>query len=253
MRGVVRLIALAARGRSRSKSCNPSPSGLIAMCGRFTLKTPTNVLIEEFGLDALPPLEPRYNIAPTQPVLAVRRAPDGGREGALLRWGLVPFWADDLAIGNRMINARAETVAVKPAYRNAFRLRRCLIVADGFYEWKVEGRVRQPYYFRLADDRPLAFAGLWERWEKRGDVVESCALIVTEANLQARKIHDRMPVILPRDTYDLWLDTAANQRQLTALLHPYDASGLVIYPVSRLVNKSANDLPECVVPIAPAP
>jgi putative SOS response-associated peptidase YedK len=220
------------------------------MCGRFTLRTSGVVLAEFFGLAEVPPLQPRYNIAPTQPVPVVRMAPEQeGRELVLLRWGLIPSWADDPSIGNRLINARADTVAAKPAFRSAFRRHRCLVVADGFYEWqKLDGK-KQPYFIRLRDDRPFAFAGLWEHWDRGGGPVESCTILTTEANERVGAIHDRMPVILdPRD-HDLWLDPdMQDPKQLQPLLGPYPGEAMTAYPVGTLVNNPRNDDPKCVEP-----
>jgi putative SOS response-associated peptidase YedK len=223
------------------------------MCGRFTLKAKPEAVAAAFGLPSLPLLEPRYNVAPTQTVAAVRLDRDtGSRRLDLLRWGLVPGWADDPAIGNRMINARAETVAVKPAYRHAFKARRCLVVADGFFEWQKRGGRKQPYHIRLTDDRPFAFAGLWEHWERETGVVDSCALITTEPNELVRPIHERMPAILRREDYDRWLDPAVTDPAvLSAMLGPYPAAEMVAVPVSTLVNAPAHDQPECVHPAHP--
>src|SRR5512145_1766858 len=181
------------------------------MCGRFTLFSPQEMLAEIFGVPGGPFPAPSYNIAPTRQVAAVRVPPGGaGRELALLRWGLIPAWAKEAAIGDRMINARAETASSRHAFGSALRKRRCILPADGFYEWKREGARKRPWYVRRADGAPFAFAGLWERWQGEGsDPVESCAILTTDANDLLAPIHDRMPVILaPRD-FDLWLDPAA--------------------------------------------
>jgi putative SOS response-associated peptidase YedK len=221
------------------------------MCGRFTLKAKPETIAAEFGLDDVPPLEPRFNVAPTQGVAAVRLDQETGvRRLGLLRWGLVPSWADDPAIGNRMIYARAETVAEKPAYRNAFKSRRALIVADGFYEWQKQASRKQPFHIRPKDDRPFAIAGLWEHWERETRTVDSCALITTGPNELMQTIHDRMPVILRREDYGLWLDPAVKDAAvLAALLRPYPAEEMVATPISTLVNNPANDRPECVRPL----
>jgi putative SOS response-associated peptidase YedK len=208
------------------------------MCGRYTLRTPAERLKGEFRLRELPPVEARYNISPAQNVLAVRQAA-GGREAVLLKWGLIPSWAEDDSMSARLINARGETVAEKPAFRNAFRRRRCVIPADGAYEWKRGGGGRrQPFYFRMRDGRPFGFAGLWDRWEGRdGDAVESCAIITTEANEIFLEAHERMPVILPPEAYDVWLDEGVRDMELLkGLLRPYNASEMVAYPVSSRVN-----------------
>lgn len=225
------------------------------MCGRFTLRSPAGVVAEEFGLLDVEPLRPRYNIAPTQPVAVIRRSPksrDAPRQLVMLRWGLVPSWAADPKIGNRLINARAETVAEKPAFRAALRRRRCLVAADGFFEWRRTGSAKQPYFIRRVDDRPFAFAGLWEIWEGPDHtLLESCALITTEANALMASIHDRMPVILSPDHYALWLDPAMEDpRQLLPLLRPCPSEAMVAHPVSTHVNDPRHDDPRCVVPAA---
>ncbi len=211
------------------------------MCGRFTLRTPASEVAKEFGLLSVPELFPRYNIAPTQNVAAVRLGEGGQGELSMFRWGLVPSWADDAAISKGLINARAETVATKPAFRRAFAKRRCLIPCDGFYEWAKDGSAKQPYHFTL--DRGLfALAGLWERW---GDV-ESCTIITTTANEVTSRFHDRMPVILPRGGYAAWLDPQfENLDHLQSLLRPCPADGMTATPVSRVVNNPRNDVPEC--------
>jgi putative SOS response-associated peptidase YedK len=216
------------------------------MCGRFLLMTSGRDIAEHFDLADTPELFPRYNIAPTQPVLAVRAA-GAGREGALLRWGLVPSWARDTK--QAPINARAETAADKPTFRHAMRKRRCLIPADGFYEWlALEGR-KQPYCFRQVDGRPFAFAGLWERWEGPEGPVESCAILTTEANELVRPVHDRMPVILPERHWATWLDAGLQGAgELVPLLRPYPADAMRAYPVGPLVNNPRNDGPECLAP-----
>ena len=222
------------------------------MCGRFTLRTPTHRLAEAFGVDALPNLAPRYNIAPTQDVVAIRHA-DAGRGLAMLRWGLIPGWAKDPAIGSRMINARAETVAEKPSFRAAFRQRRCLVAADGFFEWqKVAEGPKQPYYIRLESDEPFAIAGLWERWrDPAGETVESCTLITTEANAELAPIHHRMPVIISPADYDAWLEPhPASAEALHDLLRPYPGAEMTAFPISRHVNNVRNDDPACIEPAA---
>jgi putative SOS response-associated peptidase YedK len=221
------------------------------MCGRFTLRAPASVVAAQFGLFEVAPFAPRFNIAPSQTIAVVRVPGDQGRssrELAWLRWGLIPSWADDPAIGSRMINARSETAADKPAFRAALRRRRCLVVADGFYEWKKEGKARQPYFIHFRDDRPFGFAGLWEVWEGANHAaIESCTLLTTEANGVLRPIHDRMPVIVAPGDYALWLDPAMQDpKRVVPLLRPYPEAEIEAYPVNRLVNSPANDDPKCV-------
>ena len=220
------------------------------MCGRYTRKEDLARLAEVLKV-ILPHLKPSYNIAPSQMVAAVRVKPESGdRECVELKWGLIPSWAKDPSIGNKMINARGETVAEKPAFRKAFRQRRCLVLADGFYEWKREGKAKQPYYIYLKDNQPFAFAGLWERWEDGKDqTIESCALITTGSNAIMEPIHHRMPVILDPNSYDVWLDPAVQDvNTLNELLRPYTANEMVSYPVSIMVNNPRNDSPRCIEP-----
>jgi putative SOS response-associated peptidase YedK len=217
------------------------------MCGRFTLRTSPQVIAEIFGLSALPELEPRYNVAPTQSVAAVRHQVKGpGRELVWLRWGLVPAWADDPSIGNRMINARAETAASKPAFRAAFKSRRCLIVADGFYEWQSHGGKKQPFFIGRKDQLPFGLAGLWEHWEHGGQELETCTILTTEANSLLQPLHDRMPVIVPEQEFELWLDPAVTKaEQVEPILRPYPAGEMTAYPVNPIVNSPRNDVPAC--------
>ena len=227
------------------------------MCGRFTLHTSPEQLAEHFDLEETPPLAARYNIAPTQPVAIVR--PDreaSSREWALVHWGLIPSWAKEPGIGARMINARGETVAEKPSFRAALRRRRCLLPADGFYEWKKEGRSKQPFHIRLRSQEPFAFAGLWETWTAPdGSELQSCTLITTEANELMATVHDRMPVILAPEDYAQWLGTGkdADAReidQLQHLLRPFDAELMEAYPVSQQVNNPQVEGPAGIAPIA---
>ena len=221
------------------------------MCGRYSLTTPVEAIRALFGFDALPNLAPRYNIAPGQDVAAVRVPASGdGREFTAFRWGLVPSWAKDPAIGNRMINARAETVAEKPSFRAAFRHRRCLIPADGFYEWQKQDKgPKQPYRITLEGGTPFAFAGLWEHWQDPGgDEIETCTIVTTEANDTLTPIHHRMPVILDENAFEAWL--AADPKEAGALLQPYRGR-IETTPISTLVNKVANDGPEIIEPVAP--
>jgi putative SOS response-associated peptidase YedK len=222
------------------------------MCGRFTLTTPTPVLAELFLFPEPESQPPRYNVAPTQLIATVRAPSDiKHRELALCRWGLIPSWANDPAIGNRMINARAETAAEKPAFRSPLRHRRCLVLADGFYEWQKQEAKKQPYYFRMRDGKPFAFAGLWDRWHEGDQAVETCTILTTEANDLVRPIHERMPLILAPEDYDRWLDPAVQKpEQVKPLLHPYRSDVMETYPVSSTVNNPRNDVPRCVEPAA---
>lgn len=220
------------------------------MCGRFTQRSKLNLLLQQFSLQDADwlPTDPRYNIAPSQEVVAVRTDSAGNREAAQLRWGLIPSWADDPKIGYRMINARAETVASKPSFRTAFKRRRCLIPADGFYEWKKEGKAKQPYLIELDDGELFAFAGLWEGWggDDRPNI-ESCTIITTEANELMSELHHRMPVILSPDDYQQWLDPANDDYDgLEKLLDPYPADQMQYRPVSRTVNNARNEGPDCI-------
>lgn len=222
------------------------------MCGRFTLTAEVSALQESFPWLYIPPeITPRYNIAPTQPVAVV--ANDGKNRLDFYTWGLIPAWAKDPQIGSRMINARAETLAEKPSFKTAFRRRRCLILADGFYEWQKQptGKAKTPMYIRLASQQPFAFAGLWERWNSQdGSMILSCTIITTEPNELMQTIHNRMPVILPAEAYQKWLEPGEqNLEELAPLLKPYPAEHMVGHPVSTLVNSPANDLPQCIVPL----
>lgn len=209
------------------------------------------VLVRQFRLDVAEPLRPRYNIAPTQDVPVVRTTPDGQRELVMMRWGLVPSWADDPAIGNRMINARGETVAEKPSFRAALKKRRCLVVADGYFEWKKTGKAKQPYLFHFDDDRPFALAGLWERWSKGGEPLETCTIITTDASPLAATAHDRMPVILDGAALDMWLDPEVDDSAaLAGFLRPFEHDAMIATPVSTRVNSPANEDAACVEPIS---
>ena len=225
------------------------------MCGRYSLKTPADTLAKHFRLSKVPSVAPRFNIAPSQPIAIIRtQGAKDNRECVLARWGLIPSWANFPGIGNKMINARAETVAEKPAFREALARSRCLVPADGYYEWQREGRMgqrKQPFYIRLRDGRPFAFAGLWEGWVgPDGTLVESCAILTTEPNESLTHIHDRMPVILAEAAYDQWLDPAIRQAQLLQpLLRPYPPEEMTAYPVSLRVNDPAHDDAACIAPL----
>ncbi len=224
------------------------------MCGRYTLTSKGDEVALLFDLSEIPSLPPRYNLAPTQEAAVVRVPASGApRHLDFLRWGLVPYWADDPKIGNRMINARSEGVADKPAYRYSFRKQRCLIPTDGFYEWKKEGKLKQPYHIRRQDRQPFAFAGLWARWKsKEGDgaLLDTFTILTTDANELIQPLHNRMPVILDPASFDLWLDPAVDDRErLLPLLVPYDGSQMETVLVSRAVNSPANDVPGCIEPL----
>jgi putative SOS response-associated peptidase YedK len=222
------------------------------MCGRYLLLSSRDELASLFGLDPadVPDLPPRYNVAATQPVPAVRLAENARRVLVRLRWGLIPSWAKDPAIGHSLINARSETVAEKPAFRGAFKARRCLIPASGLYEWRATGgKHKQPYHFRLTDGRPFAFAGLWERWHGGDDEpVETCAILTTEANEVVRPVHERMPVILALADFGVWLDPRAPADQLHTLFRPYPAEMMEAVPVGRYVSNPRNEGPRCLAP-----
>jgi putative SOS response-associated peptidase YedK len=211
------------------------------MCGRFAQRSDPKRLAKEFGVAEAPRAEARYNVAPTQNILGVRAISDE-REMTFFKWGLIPSWAKDTSMGARLINARSETVEEKPSFRQAFKQRRCIIPADGFYEWqRTEGK-KQPFFFRMRDERPFGFAGLWERWEgETGQAINSCTILTTEANDVLRPVHDRMPVILHPDDYELWLDVDARKQDLVKeLLRPYAAEEMLGYPVGASINSPRN-------------
>ncbi len=222
------------------------------MCGRFALKTPIKTIADEFEVTETALYAPRYNIAPSQPVLVVRLNKETvKREATFMMWGLVPSWAKDPGIGQKMINARAETVAEKPSYRGPFKNKRCLIPADGFYEWQKLDKGKLPYYFHLKSGRLFAFAGLWEFWEdNKGNELFSCTLLTTQANETMSPIHQRMPVILKREQYRLWLDPATGTIEaLRPLLQPLPSTEIEAYPVSSRVNNPDNDDEKCMEPV----
>lgn len=223
------------------------------MCGRFTLTVDPSQLQEAFPWLAIPEqMTPRFNIAPTQPIAVVPN--DGRNELDFFVWGLIPFWAKEPSIGNRMINARAETLADKPSFRNAYRRRRCLVLADGFYEWKKQSHMKGklPLYIQLETGDPFAFAGLWEIWNSPdGSEIRSCTIITTSPTEFIRSIHNRMPVILSEQHYDFWLRNEEMEPEtLDPLLKPYTEKTLHAFPVSRAVNNPRNDVPECVIPVS---
>jgi putative SOS response-associated peptidase YedK len=217
------------------------------MCGRYALTSPPEVIAQRFNLLWVPDLSAHYNIAPSQMIPVVRDLGQG-RELALLKWGLIPSWAKDPTIGIKLINARAETLVDKPAFRIAYRRRHCLIPADAFYEWKPVAGRKQPYCIRMADQGPFGMAGLWEHWvNPSGQAVETCTIITTDANTLVRELHDRMPVILAPDDYAAWLDAGIAKAQ--ELLRPYPPDQMTVYPVNLRVNNVKNDDVECLTPL----
>lgn len=227
------------------------------MCGRFTVRKTVEEIGEDFPLEDFINLiiKPRHNIAPTQPVAAIRlNSEKGKREATLFQWGLIPSWAKDPSSGSRMINARSETVSEKPSFRVAFQSRRCLVLADGFYEWQRSKTPKQPYYFKLRSDRVFAFAGLWEHWRgKDGSEIETCTLLTTEPNELMAPIHDRMPVILNSDSYELWLDANQKKDAIQKLFDPFPSDKMEAYPISTFVNSPQNDSPRCIEPVRAQP
>jgi putative SOS response-associated peptidase YedK len=223
------------------------------MCGRFSLIATGEAIAEAFQLTQVPLLEPRYNIAPTQPVAAVRDNRDlDRRELVHLHWGLIPFWAKDTSMASRMINARAETAAEKPAFRAAFKYRRCLIPASGFYEWQKANGRKQPYYIHHAGAEVLGLAGLWEHWQSAdGSEIESCTILTTTPNEMMQSLHNRMPVILEPDDYDVWLQSdGTHLDELQHLLRPAPETMLAAHPISTYVNSPHNEGPQCIAPLA---
>ncbi|NPV84969.1 MAG: SOS response-associated peptidase [Anaerolineae bacterium] len=220
------------------------------MCGRYTLARQASELQKTFLLEEFPAdWAPRYNIAPGQMVPVVTN--EAPCRAQMFRWGLIPFWAKDMEIGWRLINARSETIGEKPAYRAAFQKRRCLILADGFFEWQhpVDKKGKGvPYYFRLTNELPFAFAGLWEIWQSSQGEIFSCTIITTEANDQVRYVHERMPVILLPESYQLWLDPLPPAQHMQ-LLRPLRSDLMMSYPVTQLVNRADQDIPQCIEPL----
>ena len=223
------------------------------MCGRYRLSR-SKQLVDEYFDTVSDGCEwtPRYNIAPTQPVPVVRQKPkEPIRELSLIRWGLIPSWAKDSSSAASMINARSETAGTKPAFRDAFKSRRCLIVADGFYEWQRLGKTKQPYCFEVGNAELFAFAGIWDRWrDSSGNTVETCSILTTTPNAVTSAVHDRMPVILDSDSYDLWLDPGMQDaNSASELLKPYDAHLMRCYPISTRINHVVNDDKDCSAPV----
>ena len=217
------------------------------MCGRFTLKTPERVKFDALNTYDPDDLVPRYNIAPSQNVLTILER-NSEREATFLRWGLIPFWSKE---PKGFINARAETVEQKPAFNESFQRRRCLIPADGFYEWERNGKISQPYYFQMKDQAPFAFAGIWDRWKSDGDWITSCAIVTTKANELLATVHHRMPVIVPPESHDLWLNEESRSTDLKEILMPFPASEMTSHAVSRDVNDTKTDGEHLLQPVDP--
>ena len=223
------------------------------MCGRYRLSRRKQIIEQHF--DTAPwddDWNPRFNVAPTQPIPVIRQHPkEPVRQVSMMRWGLIPSWAKDTSGAARMINARSETAHTLPAFREAMKSRRCLIPADGFYEWMRDGKAKQPFCFEVNSGQLFAFAGLWERWrDPSGQWVKSCSILTTTPNAVTSAVHDRMPVILHPDSYDLWLDPGMqNVAAISELLKPYDAGLMRCYPVSTRINHVANDDEECSRPV----
>lgn len=219
------------------------------MCGRFTLTAEIDLLMDWFEIDEFAPgfdIQPRFNIAPSQDIVAII-SNEGNRRAGFLKWGLIPFWAKDPSIGHKLINARSETVPEKPSFKHAFKKRRCIIPADGFFEWKKEGKHKQPKYIKMKNDQPFGFAGLWEKWkDEKGNPIHTCTVLTTEPNELMKDIHNRMPVILPREKYGNWLDGDGEQSDLIDLMKPFDPASMTAYNVSTIVNSPRNEVPECI-------
>lgn len=221
------------------------------MCGRYVIKSPPEVLRALFGYLEQPNFPARYNVAPTEPVPVVRMW-EGKRQFALVRWGLIPAWVKDPRTFSLLINARGESVNDKPAFRDAMKRRRCLFPADGFYEWRRDGAVKQPYFIHAKDGSPLAFAGLWETWTgPNGEEQETAAIVTTAANRTLQPIHDRMPVIVPPEAQDFWLDPNVDAETASAAIVPARDDVLEAYEISSAVNRTANDSPDLITRVAP--
>ena len=224
------------------------------MCGRYRLTRHKEVVEEHFGVEIEGDLAPRYNIAPTQPVATVRQRPDAPkRQFSWMKWGLIPHWAKDASAGYKMINARAETAADRPAFREALERRRCLVPADGFYEWQKIGKSKQPFCFTLTDEGVFAFAGLWERWKNpQGQWIETCSILTTKPNRLLEDVHDRMPAMLRPEDYELWLDPGERRvESVIELIKPFDSDRMKRYPVSTRVNNANIDDADCAAPSQP--
>lgn len=218
------------------------------MCGRFNLRADAIRLAAMFQATISVDPQMRFNIAPTQNTLVCRESEHGGREIVLMKWGLVPSWAKDAKIGASLINARAETVAEKPSFRTAFRRRRCLVPASGFYEWIRQGKSKKPFHIHRQDDAPFAFAGIWESWHHDNQLIESFSIITTEANKLMSPIHDRMPVVLEPDLFGEWLNPESEPELLESVIQPHEWTGFETVPVSTTVNNARNETPDCLLP-----
>lgn len=223
------------------------------MCGRYVIISAPEVIRALFGCEETPDFPPRYNVAPTEPVPIVRQERER-RRFALVRWGLIPSWVKDPRAFPLLINVRGESVLDKPAFRAAMRYRRCLFPADGFYEWRREGKRRVPFFVRPRSDGPIAFAGLWETWSgPNGEELESAAIVTTQANRMLAAIHERMPVVVPREAFDFWLDPAVDAKAAAAVLAPAPDSLFEAYPISPAVNRAGHDGPHLIAPAASQP
>ncbi|RKD73610.1 putative SOS response-associated peptidase YedK [Sinobaca qinghaiensis] len=212
------------------------------MCGRFTLYSSATAIEQETGVE-IPDISPNYNVAPTQFVLTIASNQEQTKAG-FLKWGLVPSWSKDPSVGHKMINARAETVDEKPSFKKLLERRRCLVVADSFYEWKKEGKEKQPYRIMLNEEQIFTFAGLWDRWEGEEETITSCTIITTEANELMQDLHHRMPVIIPKNRREAWLHPNTSKTEVKAMLEPFESGQMTAYPVSRDVNSPKNNTPE---------
>jgi putative SOS response-associated peptidase YedK len=242
-------------GRSRISSRRAEPEQqwkfIFFMCGRYLLISPVEAMRRFFDVGGLLNLPPRYNVAPTQDAPVLRLDKEGHRELIQMRWGLVPSWAKDLSEGARAINARAESVATKSTFRDAFLRRRCLIPTDGFFEWEKKGKVRQPWWIAPAEGGLMALAGVWERWRSpEGGIVRTYAVITTDANELVLRLHDRMPVVVPPEDFPAWLDRATPPDQLKNIMRPYPSERITAHPVSRRLNDVRNDDLDCIAPVS---
>lgn len=220
------------------------------MCGRFVLENIPEQLMKVYRLSSPPDLSPRYNVAPSQQIAVVRQQNGGDRELAMMQWGLIPSWAKDSAIGYKMINARSETAHEKPSFKQALRSRRCIVPVSGFYEWEKKGKEKIPHYIHLRDGDIMSLAGLWETWKSpEGERIETCTILTTAANSLLKPLHDRMPVVLHNEEFDLWFNRDVDDINLLAeLFHSYPSDRLEEHIVSKEVNSPSNDSPECIVP-----